>query len=409
MHTIQRNNTLLTFVLLLLTLVVSGVPGAEAKEDETLITAAGKPAEGAIEPFLGDPEFDTQQIFESGRLPNIVVTTEGTVLAVWGDQRHSDKPIQVRRSEDGGTSWEPSIDLRKGINGGGATVDETRGNVFVFLHTEGHPPRSPQFSMGSIEVYRSADDGKSWEQVDVNIRPDKNGHVPAMSMAEHGITLRHGSNAGRLLRPARVYNRPWGYNTAIYSDDGGETWHTSDPFPESGTGEGALAELSDGTIYYNSRRHRAPDGKNPRRRWEAWSDDGGETWEDAGVNEVLPDGSQHRDYGCMGGLARLPVHGRDVLVFSNIVSSGARKNGHAWVSFDGGKTWPLKKQIDAGSFAYSSLTSGRPGTPSEGWIYLLYESGGAKVARFNLAWLLQGEATGDGTIPGWVSEADGNG
>ena len=51
-----------------------------------------------------------------------------------------------------------------------------------------------------------------------------------------------------------------------WSDDGGKTWKTSDPFPAKGTGEATIAELSDGTIYYNSRRHWAEEGANPRRR-----------------------------------------------------------------------------------------------------------------------------------------------
>ena len=38
-----------------------------------------------------------------------------------------------------------------------------------------------------------------------------------------------------------------------------------------------LAELSDGTLYYNSRRHWAEEGANPRRRWTATSTDGGHT------------------------------------------------------------------------------------------------------------------------------------
>jgi sialidase-1 len=105
----------------------------------------------------------------------------------------------------------------------------------------------------------------------------------------------------------------------------------------------------------------------------------------------LPDGDQNRDYGLMGGLARLPIENQDILVFSNIESEEGRKNGTVWVSFDGGKTWPVKRIADKGSFAYSSMTAGRKGTPSEGYIYLFYESdGGAKMARFNLEWILQG-------------------
>jgi len=32
------------------------------------------------------------------------------------------------------------------------------------------------------------------------------------------------------------------------------TWHSRDPFPAFGTREATMAELSDGRIYYNSRR-----------------------------------------------------------------------------------------------------------------------------------------------------------
>ena len=84
----------------------------------------------------------------------------------------------------------------------------------------------------------------------------------------------------------------------------------------------------------------------------------------------------------------------DILLFSNIISSkkeNARTNGYVWVSFDGGKSWPLKKSVDKGSFAYSSMVAGRLGTISEGMIFLFYESeSGAKLARFNLQWLLDG-------------------
>ena len=108
----------------------------------------------------------------------------------------------------------------------------------------------------------------------------------------------------------------------------------------------------------------------------------------------------------MGGLARLEIADRDLLVFSNLDTTRAtRERVSVWLSADGGRTWPLKRLVDAGPSAYSSLAAGRPGTPSEGWIYLFYEGGpggrGGQVARFNLAWLLKGTPTGDGTMPAW--------
>jgi len=123
----------------------------------------------------------------------------------------------------------------------------------------------------------------------------------------------------------------------------------------------------------------------------ALSHDGGMTWTDMSVIAALPDGAQHRDYGLMGGLVRLPYDDYDILLFSNVVSNEGRKQGIVWASFDGGKTWPIHRMIEPGSFAYSSMAAGRNGTNSEGIIFLLYESGeGAKIARFNLAWLTNG-------------------
>jgi sialidase-1 len=63
-----------------------------------------------------------------------------------------------------------------------------------------------------------------------------------------------------------------------------------------------------------------------------------------------------------------------------------------WASFDGAKTWPLKRLAWDGPSAYSSLAAGADGT-----IYLLFENAvkgehqRISVARFNLAWLADGE------------------
>ena len=366
-----------------------------------LIAAGHSSAQdGPLDPFLGEADLTIQPMFADERFPNIVVTRAGTVLTSWGSEQ-----IRVRRSEDGGTTWgEEILVAPQGIQGGGTTVDETTGDILIFAEAN-HPP-SP------ITVYRSSDDGLTWKIQLTEFFPDSQGHLPAMHMNEHGITLQHGPHAGRLLRASRYYglgNRPesvWHthYTNATYSDDGGQSWHTSAPFPENGTGEAAVAELSDGRIYYNSRVHWQERPQNTRRR-EAWSHDGGETWTDYRIVDVLPDGQQHRSYGCMGGLVRLPVADRDILVFSNLDTTEAkRERATVWASFDGGKTWPIKRLVFDGPSAYSSLNAGRHGTASAGWIYLNFESeGGAKVARFNLNWLLAGTPTGDGEVEELVS------
>ncbi len=334
------------------------------------------------------PFFDTQELFQGRRFPSVVVAMDGTVLAFRANRDTS--PIQVRRSVDGGATWSDIIQVgEETVHLGAAIVDEKSGDVLVF-------------DAGNT-MYRSKDRGLTWQQEDVEIHPDGFGGVGGTHGADSGITLRYGARAGRLLQPARVYPpgmdnalpwRPYIYNAAIYSDDGGRTWQTSKPFPVLGTGEGALAELSDGRIYYNSREH-----MTRGNRYIAWSEDGGETWLGPQRCAYLPDGMRGSAYGCMGGLTRLPVEDGDILVYSNLDSEGGeggsgRQRITVWASSDGGETWPVKRLVFDGPSAYSSLAAGRPGTPSEGMVYLLYEGGpegqyaAIHIARFNLAWIL---------------------
>ena len=336
------------------------------------------------------------QVFKSERFPNVVVSMKGTVIATWGQS-----VVRARRSTDGGQSWGPEITIADpGFHGGGTLVNESNGDILAFVEAH-HPP-------ASVFVFRSQDDGLTWQKINATFRPDSNGHLPSMHMNEHGITLRHGHHKGRIIRASRYYSKensrdewPNHYTNAVYSDDNGVTWHTSDPFPENGTGEATIAELSDGTLYYNSRVHWQERPMNTRRR-KALSTDGGHTWNDWSVVEILPDGHQHRSYGCMGGLTRLAVKDHDILIFSNLDTDKAKRERiTVWASFDGGKTWPVKRLVFDGPSAYSSLTSGRPGTPSEGFIYLHFEGGpdgGSQVARFNLSWILGGSPTGDGVM-----------
>jgi len=382
--------------------------GAAARQRRTALNSDGSDASDV--PLLGPPELAVQELFDAERFPNVVVTLDGTILATWGAQN-----VVVRRSEDGGGTWGPEIAVGMGIHAGGVTVDESTGEVLVFVHPT-HPPKDGV--LASRTMYHSGDGGKTWKPEEVVFPEDVNGYVPSLHMSDHGITLRHGPHAGRLLRPARVYLSPGGYNTSIYSDDHGATWASGEPFPVKGTGEGAVAELSDGRIYYSSRQHFFPDGEPFRHdRLHAWSHDGGKTWTDPGYHQTVPDGPRYRGeerrgacynghFGMMAGLVRLPIAGRDVLIYSNADEAGhERVRMTAWASFDAGTTWPVKRLVDQGPSAYSSLAAGRPGTPSEGWIFLQYEerSGGGRLARFNLPWLLAGERTGDGDVPDWLA------
>jgi len=347
----------------------------------------------ATEPQI-TPVFEMQDLFESVRIPNIVVATDGTVLAFARSGR------RLRRSEDGGKTWTPAQEVGHDA-GGSAIVDDNSGDVMVVSSRNGH-------------LWRSRDHGNTYKREDIAIKPNASGHgtpdgTPVQTgCSESGITLCYGEHKGRLLMPARVMAPkgtndqewwPYHYNTAIYSDDGGKTWQTSYPV-QSGTGEGTLAELSNGDIYYNSRSHLSVD----HRRRIAWSYDGGNMFTDWQVSEHLYEiGQPHYfrygrrpSYGCNAGLVRLPLQatgGKDVLLFSTPDNpGGSRVRMTVWASFDSGDTWPMKRLVYEGLSAYSSLTAGK-----DGKIYLLFERGKEKlyesvaVACFNLEWLTEGQ------------------
>jgi sialidase-1 len=337
--------------------------------------------------------FDVRDLFEAVRIPNIVVATDGSVLAFARSGR------LLRRSEDGGETWSDVREVGSDA-GGSAMVDTSSNDVLVVRSKRGY-------------LWRSSDHGKTWTREEIAIKPNPLGHgtldgvAPQTSCSESGVTLQYGTHKGRLLMPARLQPPegnndqewwPYNYNTAIYSDDGGKTWQTSGPV-QNGTGEGTLAELSTGAIYYNSRSHMSVD----HRRRIAFSYDGGAMFVDWRVDDHLFEVGEpfyfkygtRPSYGCNAGLVRLPLQctgGKDVLLFSTPDNpGGSRVRMTVWASFDRGETWPVKRLVYEGPSAYSSLAAG-----PDGAVYLLFERGKEKlyetiaVARFNLAWLTGG-------------------
>ena len=348
-----------------------------------------------------EPFFDLQELFEiraGKRIPKLIAAADGSILAcVRGGGA-------MRRSEDAGATWGEVVELESA--GCNAVVDQNTGDILLL--------RVPDAA-----VWRSRDHGKFWQKEEVTILPNlaghgAPGHCPADGTAsEAGITLRHGPHPGRLIVPVRVQppagdnaQEYWqyNYNTSVYSDDGGRTWQVGEPV-QSGTGEGGLAELSDGRIYYNSRCHMAVDS----RRRIAWSHDGGQRWVDWEVCDTLREVGEpsyfkygtRPNYGCNAGLARLPLattNDRDVLLHSAPDNPGStRVRMTVWASFDGATTWTTKRLVYSGPSAYSSMTADEKGN-----VYVLFETGRSAnlgsdidhhkmmLARFNLAWVLEG-------------------
>ena len=290
--------------------------------------------------FLGDPAFVLNPLFPGRGGRDIVTARNGHVLAF------HDK--QVRESADGGVTWGPAREVGRDA-GGKLVVNETNGEILYVHADKGY-------------LWKSRDDGRTWKRAAITISPNRFNHgspdtVPlGVGAFQPGVTLQFGKHRGRLLVPGRIFGptnsndvewRPYHYNAAMFSDDGGATWQVSAPFPVLGSGEAALAELSDGRILYSSREHMS---KN--NRFFGWSHDGGQLWVEPFESDVLPDGARGTSYGCMGGLIRLPIDGADVLLYSNLDTvagrmpdkvGGSTSNGRekitVWASFDSGKTW----------------------------------------------------------------------
>jgi len=360
-YTISRTAVLILF---LLTACATALFAEEASDENE------NPFWGGGRQFV-----DIQKLDNLGHWDlSMAVTADGTLLA-----------NGTMRSTDGGASWEHNTGYKG--RGAGFVVDETTGDV-VKLDSAAKP---------EPVMFRSKDNGKTWTKEDIVRSVDVNGWLATPMHCDQGTTLKYGHKKGRLIIAARVFvgydnsgRYDEHYSTALYSDDHGKTWLASEPFPFLGTGEAGLVELSDGSIYYNSRTH-----TRFGNRLIAMSYDGGETWTDGRQCDYLPDGPPDF-YGCKGGLTRLPIDGYDILIFSQNQDPGGdgsrhnekgRENLTIWASFDGGKTWPVSRWLDKRG-GYSSLAAGRPGTPSEGLIYMLSHDG--FFARFNLAWITNG-------------------
>ena len=347
------------------------------------------------------------------RIPSLAVTASGAAVAFCNRRVETvadgaeEQNLVARRSPDGGRTWEPVQELysRPGWRGGIGTAlcDTVTGEVMIAY---GRGPgteaaRAEQERTGEPVgrfLARSNDEGRTWTHEPMEIAANQMGGTGGSHGSGPGITLRRGAWAGRLVLPARFATKPGEvpedlirhhYNCAVYSDDRGRTWQTSEPV-QVGTGEGCLAERADGTLYFNSRAYFF-DG----RRRTAVSRDGGATWgefaEDAGLTEC--------NWGTNASLVCLPQSGADdgdAFVFANPPHwrEGTDLNRDrqcltARLSPDGGACWPASRIIDPGPSGYSSLA-----VTADGSILCLYEWGdevyndrGVRLARFDRAWL----------------------
>ena len=157
---------------------------------------------------------------------------------------------------------------------------------------------------------------------------------------------------------------------AVYSDDGGKTWHRSKEIQITETNECQIAAFG---IFDEP----APIAKHvplimaARMNSKAghvffYSNDSGETW----VNSTIASSLDPQTI-CESSLLTVPYKGvaMDAHVYVIQPHSTTRENMTFFYSVDAGKTWSVGKQLWAGLSAYSSMVY------NELKIYCLYEKG----------------------------------
>ncbi|MER6127472.1 sialidase family protein [Streptomyces sp. NPDC001795] len=336
--------------------------------------------------------------YDTYRIPATATTRSGTVLAFAEGRRDGagdsgDIDVVLRRSFDGGCTWGPLMVVAAGkgnTRGNPApVVDPRTGRIVLVTSYNSGAVTEAQIMRGEVTpaqgrrvfVQSSGDDGRHFtapREITAQVkRADWRWYATGPG---HAIALTRGPHAGRIVVPANHSAAPppgssdtgrearyYGAH-AIYSDDGGRTWHlgyTDDSYDGHGDpNESSAAQLPDGRIYFSTRdQNRTSKG----HRLDTYSSDGGRTLD-------RPYAGQHTldDVPVVQGSV-LQLGGRGApLLFSGPSVPTARRAMAIWRSDDGGEKFTKVLTLSRQRAAYSDLVQ-----LGEGMAGILYETGTA--------------------------------
>ncbi len=164
------------------------------------------------------------------------------------------------------------------------------------------------------------------------------------------------------------------------SDDGGKTWVASEPLAGFGSIQPAVLERKDGTLVAYMREN----GVFKKVRVSE-SKDKGETWGTVYSSELPNPGS---------GLDAVRLASGNWLLIYNDTAKG-RSSLAVSLSDDEGKTWKWTRHLekhDVGQYHYPAIIQAKDGGIHAVYSYFVAGGKSMKHARFNEAWVKQGDA-----------------
>ena len=297
------------------------------------------------------------------RIPGLVTSNEGTLLAVYDVRYNSSVDLQeyvdvgLSRSTDKGQTWEEMrLPLSFGEYGGmpkaqngvgdpAILVDDETGTIWTiaaWTHGMGNG-RAWTNSMDGNEkettaqliLSKSTDDGKTWSDP-INITEQVKD--PSWNFLLQGPGRGISMDDGTLVFPIQFIDKDRIPHAGImYSKDRGENW-TIHSGARSKTTESQVVEVEPGVLMLNMRDDRGGS------RAVSITRDLGLTW-----SEHPSSRSELQEPVCMASLisvkAKNNVLGKDILLFSNPNTTQGRNMITIKASLDGGHTFPAEYNV----------------------------------------------------------------
>ena len=279
--------------------------------------------------------------------------------------------IVMRRSEDGGRSFEPSVTLvsslgRRCLSNPVPIHDSQTGKTFLFYNDNEYNRRTDCY------IIESVDGGKTWSSP-VDITADLCKYSEPLEFhlfgPGHGIQLHGGAHDGRLIIPVwhrREIDVPLQKRTycvsLVMSDDHGKTWFQAAAFTGQAcrANESRVAQTSDGSLLWTLRT-------TGTSRYACRSADDGITW-----TEPIPMAIGPANI-CDASL--VSVAGKDgyedLVILSRISRIERRENMELLYSLDGGRSFTGRMLLPPGDAmpGYSDMVVLAEETPVLGLIH----------------------------------------